>query len=410
MPTLFQINECLNLSTGNIAQKCADMALAKGWKTYLAFSSREPLVPSKSEIIKVGNAVDPYIHYAVNFLFDREGLSSRCATKRLIQKIKKTQPDIVHLHSLHDHWLNYKLLFEYLNQADIKVVWTFHDFWPITGHCVHFVTKNCERWKTECHDCPMQKEYPYSLIDRSKQNWELKKQLFTANKNLTIVPVSQWVGDIAKQSFLKDKPIHVINNGVDLNVFKPTLVENLNSKEFRDRVGNLDDKFIIMAVASEWKNGKGFDDFIAMSKMLKEDEIIVLVGLTENVINTLPANIIGIKRTANVQELAALYTRADVICSFSEAETFGLTIVEGYACGTPAVVYDNTAPPSLITLATGFVVPDKDYKAAYEAIQTIKQNGKAHYSEACIKLAHEKYDKDKCFEEYVRLYEELVKK
>lgn len=398
MPKLLQINQCLNLSTGKIAQQIGEKAMAYGWESWIAYSGREKYRTSKSNTIRIGNFADACLHYVGAKFFDSEGLCSKYYTRRLISQIRIIQPDIIHLHNIHDHWLNYKMLFEYLNQTDIKVVWTFHDFWPITGHCMHFVSKKCERWKTGCYDCPMRREYPKSVMDRSVRNWRLKKELFTSNRNLTIVPVSQWVGDMVKQSFLKDKQIRVVNNGVDLNVFKPTDIND-------DR---LEGKFVILGVASEWKYGKGLEDYIEMSKLLSEDETIVLVGVSDEIIKTLPRNIVGIKRTSNAQELAALYTRADVVCSFSEAETFGMTIAEGYACGTPAVVYDNTAPPGLITPETGFVVPDKDYKAAYEAIQKIKAKDKKSYSDACVALARGKFDKDRCFEEYVNLYQSLM--
>ena len=239
------------------------------------------------------------------------------------------------------------------------------------------------------------------LVKRTKRNFYLKKRLFRENKNLTIVPVSNWVADNVRKSFLKDKEIRVIPNGVDTKVFKPT--EGINHPQI------MQDTFVIMAVSSQWKSGlKGLDDYIAMSKMLKQDEVIVLVGMPKDKLDSLPQNIIGIERTNNQQELAALYTRANVICSFSTVETFGLSIIEGYACGVPAVVYDNTAPPALITPETGFVVPDRDYEAAYNAISIIKERGKAYYKESCIELAKTRYAKEECYNKYMELYKELL--
>lgn len=399
MSVLLQINVTSNWgSTGKIAEKCNGYARTRGWETYYAFGRYSN--PSDSVILTgPSNKMDVNEHYLENRLFDNEGLASQRATRQLVAKIAEIQPDIVHLHNIHDHWLNYKILFEFLNQTEIKVVWTFHDFWAITGHCSHFVQMECNRFQTECHDCPYTQGKFLPLVKQTRRNFLLKKQLFSANKHLTIVPVSEWVGENVRQSFLKDKKIRVIPNGVDTTVFCPTKVEG---------VEKFAGKFVIMAVSSQWKSGgKGLDDYKSMSKMLREDEVIVLVGVPDDISRDFPKNIIGIHRTNNQKELAALYTRADVVCSFSAAETFGLTIVEGYACGTPAIVYDNTAPPSLITPETGFVVPNKDFKAAYQAIQKIRVNGKS-YSEACINLATEKYDKDQCFEEYVKLYEQLI--
>lgn len=383
--------------------------MAHGWESYVAYGRWAN--PSESELIHVGGVFNTYVHYAENRFLDNEGLASRIATKRFLRELDKIKPDVVHLHNIHDHYLNYRILFEYLNQTNIKVVWTFHDFWPVTGHCMHFVSKDCHRYETGCHDCPMQNVFPKTLMDRSRKNYELKKALFSANKNLTVVPVSEWVGEMTRKSFLKEKPIRVIHNGIDVNVFKPTKLLNLSepSEQLLTFQNQTQGKFVIMSVASQWAFDKGLEDYKRISTMLKDDEVIVLVGVSDEIKKSLPHNIIGISRTSNATELAALYTRADVVTILSSAETFGLTVVEGYACGTPAVVYNNTAPPSLITPDTGYVVENHNWRAAYNAIQQIKLNGKQNCSEACIFLAREKYDKDKCFEKYVELYEELIR-
>lgn len=406
MPKLLQINVTSNWgSTGRIANQCNEYAAKAGWECYTAYGRYAN--PQQFTALTTSNKWDVYEHYAEARLLDNEGLASRYSTRRLIEIIRQIAPDIIHIHNIHDHWLNYRLLFEYLNQTDIKVVWTFHDFWAITGHCHHFVQADCNRFMTGCYDCPYTKGKFLPVLKRTRRNFNLKKQLFTANKNLTIVPVSEWVGDNVRRSFLKDKDIHVIPNGVETAIFKPTAPSG--AQKGAEEFIRLQGKFVIMAVSSQWKSGaKGLGDYKAMAKMLKDDEVIVLVGVDDKVIATLPANMIGIKRTNNQQELAALYTRADVVCSFSSAETFGLTIIEGYACGTPAVVYDNTAPPSLITPETGYVVPNKDYESAYSAIQQIKINGKRYYADACVNLVKKQYDINKCIMEYIKLYDSIV--
>lgn len=405
MPKLLQINVTSNWgSTGKIAEECNFIARLHGWDTYFAFGRYSN--PSESKFIFGPlHPLNIYEHYIENKIIDNEGLASRKTTNKLVEKIREIQPDIIHLHNIHDHWLNYKILFEYLNQTDIKIVWTFHDFWAVTGHCAHFVTKNCSKFQNECYDCPMTKNCFFPIIKRENRNFKLKRKLFSVNKNLTIIPVSEWVGENVRKSFLKGKPMVVIPNGVDTNVFKPTPLHIINNGINE----KLNGKFVIMAVSSQWKSAsKGLDDYKSMSKILKDDEVIVLVGVPNEISKDFPNNIIGIPRTNNQQELAALYTRADVVCSFSSAETFGLSIVEGYACGTPAVVYDNTAQPSLITQKTGYVVPSKDYKSAYMAIQEIKRKGSSTYYDDCINLARVKYNKSDCFSKYIKLYESLI--
>jgi len=408
MPTLLQINATANWgSTGKIAELCNQYAAKQGWEIYAAYGRYR--TPGQSKLINTTTKWDVYEHYAEFILFDNEGLASRNATNRLVEVIQRINPDIVHLHNLHDHWLNFRVLFEYLNQTTIKVVWTFHDLWSVTGHCSNVAYMNCDKYMDKCVVCPMTKGRLLPLFKQTRRNFQMKKQLFSANKNLHVVSVSEWVDKTIAKSFLKEKDRRVIYNGIDTDIFKPTELGILNTPDYAGVLSAIAGKFVIMAVSSQWKsNAKGLDDYKAMVQMLNKDEVIVLVGVSEDISKDFPSNMIAIRRTDNQRQLAALYSRADVVCSFSYAETFGLTIVEGYACGTPAVVYDNTALPDLITEESGYVVENKNYTQAYSAIQQIKLDGKHKYSDACIRVAREKYNQAKCFEEYIKLYESLI--
>lgn len=409
MPKLLQINVSANYgSTGKISEQIGLVAQTKGWNCYQVYAYGQP---SAMKLIPTGGNLNRYLHFGEQRIFDNEGLASRLVTKRVVERIKVLRPDIIQLHNIHDHYINYRILFEYLNSTDIPVVFTIHDFWPITGHCFHFIGADCNRWKEEgCHDCPMAHDFPNNFFSRAKKNYELKKRLFAANKNLHLVAVSQWVGDLMKESFLGDKEMTVIPNGIDTNLFTPTL-DIPGSKIVSEFKQATEGKFVILAVAGRWDVGdKRLEDYIEMSKMLSDDEVIVLVGVNDNIKANLPSKIIGLRRTEVPQELAAIYTISDVLISLSGSETFGLTIVEAYACGTPAVVYKNTAQPSLITSETGLVARNKDVDDSYDKVQVIKSKGKAYYSENCIKLARGQYDREKCYEEYYKLYESLIQK
>jgi putative colanic acid biosynthesis glycosyltransferase len=404
MKTLLQINSVVNSgSTGRIAEEIGQTAIAAGWMSYIAYGRHARI--SQSELIKIGSDWDIWMHGLQTRLFDRHGLASTAATRELVEQIKKIKPDIIHLHNIHGYYINIEILFRYLKDANIPVVWTLHDCWPITGHCAHFTFVGCDKWKTQCFSCPQKKDYPGSyFLDRSKQNHKLKRKLFTSVNEMTIVPVSNWLADIVKQSYLKDYPIRVINNGIDVNVFSPQGRDGIRLKY------GLVDKFILLGVATEWERRKGLHDFIELSKTLKDDEIIVLVGLKDDQIKTLPENIIGITRTESTQELAEFYSSADVVMNISYEETFGLTTVEGFACGTPGIVYNTTASPELIDDSTGLIVDPGDIKGLVNAITQIKEKGKQSYSEACVKRAHRLYRKEDRYREYIELYEELLNK
>lgn len=404
MKTLLQINSVVNFgSTGRIVEEIGQTAIATGWKSYIAYGRYART--SQSELIKIGSDWDIRMHGLQTRLFDRHGLASTAATRELVEQIKKIKPDIIHLHNLHGYYLNIEILFHYLATANIPVVWTFHDCWPMTGHCAYFTFVECDKWKTQCFSCPQKKGYPSSyFLDRSKQNYTQKRKLFTSVNDITIVLVSNWLADIVKQSYLKDYPIRVINNGIDVNVFSPQSGDGIRLKY------GLADKFILLGVATAWGRRKGLHDFIELSKILKDDETIVLVGLKEDQIKLLPENIIGITRTESTQELAEFYSSADVVMNISYEETFGLTTVEGFACGTPGIVYNTTASPELVDDSTGLIVDPGDIKGLVKAITQIKEKGKQSYSEACVKRTHRLYRKEDRYREYIELYEELLNK
>lgn len=396
---LLQINVTANWgSTGKIAEQIGLKAMEQGWESYIAYG--RSMNPSKSKLIKVGRMLNVYEHYLENRIFDNEGLASRIPTKQFIKKIEEIKPDIIHLHNIHDHWLNYKILFEYLNTLDTPIVWTQHDCWAFTGGCMHFVHTNCERWKSECEKCL----YSKKLLDKSKKHFNLRKHFFVANKNLVLVPVSHWLENEVKQSFFKNHQVVPILNGVDINSFKP-----LKQTIVREKYG-IGDRFMLVGLATAWSARKGLKDYLELSKHISDDEVIVLVGLRKKQIENLPKNIIGIKRTSNVQELAELYSTANIVLNLSYEETFGLTTVEGFACGTPGIVYNKTASPELIEEGVGYVVEAGNIVQLLNAIKEIKQKGKEYYSDNCRKRAENNYDKDKSFSKYIELYNNLLNK
>lgn len=396
MPTLLQINVTANWgSTGKIAEQIGICATEHGWESYIAYGRW--FNPSQSHLIKVGSKLDLYLHYATQRICDNEGLNSHWATTCLIHRIKSIKPDVVQLHNIHDHFLNYRLLFEYLNKTDIKVVWTFHDCWAFTGHCFHFVMKNCERWKTGCHDCPLKDEYPKTWTDRSKKNYYLKKHLFGECKNLTIVSCSEWMGNFVKSSFLKEKEMTIIKNGVDLTTFKPNCT----------KVSNTNRRFRILAVSSVWSPDKGELDVYRLRTLLAlNDYEITMVGLSADQLKSLPVGIIGIQRTQNVRELAQLYSISDVLINPTYADTFPTVNLESLACGTPVITYKTGGSPEAIDERTGIVVEQGDVNGLAESIMKLKASPLS--AEDCRKRAEEYFDKNKCFEKYIDLYTHLM--
>lgn len=397
MPKLLQINECLNLSTGKIAQQIGDLAISKGWESWIAYSGREREQPSKSNIIRVGSYVESCIHYVEDKLLDNEGLSSRCATKKFLKEVDIIRPDIVHLHNIHDHWLNYKLLFKYLAKNKIPVVWTQHDQWATTGHCMYNIC-GCERWKEECHDCPISKWYS---LDCSRRNYQLKKKLLANIPSLTIVPVSEWLGDNIRQSHLKNRPIKVIHNGIDIHTFSP---QPTNAHE---RYGIDKDKNIILGVAAIWDERKGLNDFYELAKCLDKDKFaIIIVGqLTEEIKQVNGCQIVFVGRTQNALELAQLYSSASVFVNPTYQDNYPTTNLEAIACGTPVITYRTGGSPEVIDDGTGIVIEQGDVAGLAKAVYKLSA---ANYKDSCRQKAISEFDSTKCFNPYVILYNKLI--
>lgn len=402
---LLQIDTCLNTgSTGRITESIAQKAMEQGWDSYIVHGARYTKSGSCMHSFQTVSKWGEYAHYLEGLFFDNHGLASIRGTKDAIEWIRKVNPDLVQLHCIHGYFLNYKLLFEYLNTTSIPVVWTFHDCWSFTGHCAHFVSVDCKKWADKgCHDCPRKGMYPKSLVDRSPRNFNLKKQLFTANKNLHVVTVSKWLQGLAEESFFKGRDIRTIYNGVDTKLFQP-LESTVLSKD--DRYAG---KHVLVAAATAWSKNKGLEDYIKLRKILPDDIIIVLIGLSDEQIASMPEKMIGLKRTESALELAQYYSFADVVMNLSYQETFGLTTAEGLACGTPGIVYNATASPELISPETGLIVKTGDVEGVANAVCAILKNGKSHYSKNCRERAQMLFNKDKQFEEYVRFYEQLYR-
>ena len=404
MSTLLQINSVANTgSTGHIAEDIGRLAIANGWESYIAYGRKA--LPSQSHLIKIGNKLDILWHVFVTRFFDLHGLASRRSTKKFIRHIEQIKPDVIHLHNIHGYYLNYKVLFTYLNKSGIPVVWTLHDCWPITGHCAYYSFKNCFNWMNGklCKHCIQKKAYPRTfLLSASYYNLKCKKKYFNKlRKNqLTIITPSKWLCSEIGNSYLSKYNRKVMNNGIDLDVFKPISSQNATNP-----------KKLILGVASVWDERKGLADFLKLSDLLQDDEEILIIGLTEKQILILPRDkrIRGICRTESQTMLAKIYSEALVFVNPTYEDNFPTTNLESLACGTPVITYRTGGSPESVDEATGFVVEQGNIEAIRECISIIKNKGKSYYSNACRCRAEKLYDKKSRFNDYLDLYKDILK-
>lgn len=394
---ILQINSVCGVgSTGRIATDLYKVIEEAGHECVIAYG--RGTAPEGIKTIKIGTNFDNYIHVAKTRVFDKHGFGSTKATKEFIKKVEEYDPDVIHLHNIHGYYINVEILFNYLKKSNKKVVWTLHDCWAFTGHCAYFDYVGCSKWKEGCKECPQKKEYPNSLLmDNSQWNFNKKKDIFTGVKDLTIVTPSKWLAGLVKESYLSNYKVEVINNGIDLDVFKPT------KSNFRERY-DLENKFVVLGVANEWNKRKRLDVFHQLANKLDEQYKIIVVGINEKQRKELPDNIIKFTKTNNIKELIQIYSLANVYLNASVEETMGLTTVEALACGIPSIVNNRTAIPEVIDSKSGIVLSNIDIDEVINAITLVKNN--EFNKNECINQAR-KYNKYQQYNKYLDIYKKL---
>lgn len=389
MKVLFVNSVCDYGSTGKIVRDLANGLKKQGHDVLICYGRHQ--AKDDTDTFYIGDKVATYNHVLMTRLFNRHGLHSNRATRKLIQKIETYQPDIIHLHNIHGYYLNVKMLFDALKNYEGKIYWTFHDCWPISGSSAYFDYNGCKKWDEGCVECNSTRDYPEALfIKRQKQNFKWKKQSFSGFTNLTLITPSAWLKDLLAQSFLAGYPCEVIHNGINTQLFKPTEDAKLTEKYQNKRV--------FLGVASIWEQRKGLEDFIKLNAMISDEEKIVLIGLSEEQLKTLPASMDGVLRTDSAEQLAAYYTLAHRFLNPTYEDNYPTTNVEALCCHTPIIAYDTGGNKEVATEPYMTIVPKGDVSVLYQAI---KSDSKVCFDD----FDHLKYDSSLFVEKTLKLYQ-----
>lgn len=379
-------------STGRTAKELDEALKQAGHESFIAVPESDLDEPN---IYLIGTRLDHKIHAFFSRVFGLQGYFSFGATKRLIKHIETIKPDIVHLRNLHANYVHIPLLLKYLAKKDIVTVITLHDCFLFTGKCTHYTTQGCYKWQDGCHNCPKLKADNKSwFFDHTKKLWKDKKDLFGNIPRLAVVGVSDWITNEAKRSFLKSaKIIKRIYNWIDLSIFYP--------REYKSN------EFTVLFISAGWvPDSQKFKDVLALSELLEDKARILLAGNIDSSIK-LPKNITSLGYIKNTNDLANLYSQIDVYVHLSTEDTFGKVVAEAMACGAPAIVYNSTALPELVSNGCGYVVPAGELSQIYTAITEIIKNGKSAFNSACLKNVRKNFSKEKNINEYLELYQNL---
>ncbi len=388
-------------STGRIVENIDNLLKNTDIDSYVIYGRNKH--KTNENVINLNKNIDIYLHVVKTRLLDQHGMGSRNTTHKIIKILEKIKPDIIHLHNIHGYYINIKILFKYLNKVDTHIIWTLHDSWAFTGHCAYFDFVGCRKWQSGCESCPEKHAYPKALlIDNSANNYQNKKELFNSLNKMILISPSKWLSNLVKKSFLQKYEVRIINNGVDLSVFKPS------KSDFKSRY-DIENKFVILGVASTWNRRKGLNYFLELNQLIDDNMTIVLVGLDRKQINNLPDNVIGIGKTDNVKELVSIYSNSDVFINPTLEDNFPTTNIESLACGTPVITFATGGSAEIIDYQTGRVTKSKTAKAIYEEI--IKNYYlKKKPTELCVERVKKLYSSTEKYNEYLKLYRSLGEK
>lgn len=392
------INLCDNGSSGGLAISILKQAQKAGYEVILA------TVDPKTKEIPTFNFNTSKINrqwnrFITKFMGD-DGFENIANTKKLIKFLNKEKPDIVHLSTLHGYIVNVEMLLTYLKESGVKVVWTFHDCWPFTGKCVHFIYNDCQKWRTGCHDCQYIHEYPSSLFfDRTEELYNIKKEIFNGFDNLTIVTVSNWMNELIASSIAAKCNHVIIPNGIDMAEMH-SIVDS--TAKYHDVTG----KHLVFAAAYPWAKTKGLDIINKVAEKMGDNYHFVVAGVEEK--NSTGR---GIERFGRISkaEVISWMKKASVFFNPSLQETFGMTTIESQAVGTPVIVIKNSGASEelIVEGKTGYAVDRNDIDAMVSAIkQCCDETDKM--SSDCIENAS-RFDSTKTFSLFVDLFESITR-
>lgn len=403
MKTIVEINSNNYASTGNIMLNIASYARKNGYNVYTCCKkSRKAMTFDYPNQIFIGTWIERIVSERLSYITGLKSHFNIINTFLFINKLKKIKPDLIHIHSLVDTYINIRILTNYIKKNNIPTVWTAHDVWTITGKCVIFEPdKPCDNWKNGCGKCPTLKSYPKSLFfDTTKLLFKQKVKCFNPIKNLYIVTPSNWLSNLVNQSFLKNHPCKTIYNGIDIKKFRPT------ESDFRQR-NNLENSYIVLGVSYGWSHTKGLDSFIELAKLLPKKYQIVLVGTNDEVDKKLPNNILSIHKTYDVEELISIYSAADVFVNASLSDNFPTVNLEALACGTPIITYETGGSPEAINNTCGSSVKQGDIISLKEEIIRVCKT-KPYTQKNCLERAKQ-FDMNNKYQEYVELFNKILK-
>lgn len=280
------------------------------------------------------------------------------------------EAEIVHLHNLHGGYFKLENLLRICKEK--KVVWTLHDMWSITAHCVYCY--DCGNWNKGKHHTPGYRKYGSMLWDNSEYLWNKKKNIYSKSR-IFLIPSSQWLNGYVRKSILKDKPSKVILNGVDTNIFKPS-----NKRKVRSQLKLPQEKIIIAFInqggVEDPRKGGGY--FYQISKHFENNKKLLFLCIGGGKRRERKENILYVPFIFKVKDLAKYYKASDLFLFTSLADNCPLVPLEALSSGLPVVSFDvGGVKEEIMHKKNGYIAKYKDAKDLINGISFILKLGKA---------------------------------
>lgn len=403
---IVQINSVCDFgSTGRTTRELADYLNTHGHECFIAYGQG---VSSYKNSMKIGGKWENHFH---NLIFTRilglHGFGTKNGTKKLIQWLDKVSPDIIHLRNIHANYLNYPILFEYIINKQIPVVFTLHDCFNFTGKCAHYTAIGCKKWQSQCYKCPTYKHCvaPSLIFDNSKKIFNQKLQYYQNFKSLNIVAVSNWLRNEAMKSPLlaSSQRIECIYNWIDHLKFHRAAESELSN--FFEKYNLSKDFKYLISVSQGWdKNSSRYNDALKLAHILPSEYKLILVGSTLRG-TTIESPLIHIPFIQGVEELCKAYTMAEAYVHLSVEDTFGKVIAEAMACGTVPITFNSTACGETPG-PYGIIVAPHDVNSIVQSLPKISELKKKRAE--IIGYVRQNYDYNTNAQRYLNLYNEIL--
>lgn len=382
-------------STGKIVQDNHELLTNLGNESFVLYGRGSNV--NSDQIIKVASELSS----------KTRGLRSRItgniygygalSTGKIIRKIISLNPDVVHLHCINGYFCNIFHLIEWLRDNRVPTVITLHAEFMYTGNCGYAF--DCDQWKTGCYSCPNLKYAINSINKKAPQkNWRRMYQAFSDfDSYLSVIGVSDWISSRASESkVLGKKPIRTVLNGLNESIFYYR--ENYTS--------NVRKKVIYVTPYFEDAN-KGGHWLIDIAKRLQCDPIdFVVVGKTGKGYDLPNMHFIGSVNSSD--QMAELYSSADLCVLTSKRETFSMVCAESLCCGTPIVGFCAGAPETIALPEYSEFVSYGDLHSICSVIKKWLNKSINKQNLSC--LAAKKYSKQRMTQQYVEVYQELLRR